>query len=577
MKKVLFWGAMVVGMIFASSCSKEDFEVNPAKSDVRVGFSLGIEGKIGTRAVAGVAADKLVYSLFDAEGNLLENIGDNGMVVKENAFGGNSESISVSLVKGQTYTVVFWAQNSACDAYTITASKNGLNVDVDYNGLNNDEARDAFFATETFTVEGNTVIDVILKRPFAQINLGVTAEDWDAAVASGINITKSKTTIKNVATSINLLDGSVSGSTDVVYDFADLPSVATRAASDVKTLDIDTESYKWLSMSYILTDESKSTLDSDGLQFTLEASNGSQIVLEEGLHNVPVQRNWRTNVVGNVLTGVTTFNVSVDPVYYSTATVGSVEEFYTALNDHNIQVIKLAPGTYDILHVHRKGSKVIESADPSNPAVIKGVLGVAATIAFNNVNFVASESSLVKTGHQYIDRMERKAVVPIYAAKAKFTGCNFYDLYNSHNVVSINYQAHKKNTMLEIDNCYFEGYAYTIYSRALVSVTNCTFKQQHPTVYPRAIFLYGLGDGSNGSVIFKNNTAIGKTSYAIQMSSSNYDYKNICFDIQGNENFSVTDPTMGSKDTPYLFHPEKDYEGCTFADGSEEFSHDSMK
>ena len=570
MKKVLFWGAMVVGMIFASSCSKEDFEVNPAKSDVRVGFSLGIEGKIGTRAVAGVAADKLVYSLFDAEGNLLENIGDNGMVVKENAFGGNSESISVSLVKGQTYTVVFWAQNSACDAYTITASKNGLNVDVDYNGLNNDEARDAFFATETFTVEGNTVIDVILKRPFAQINLGVTAEDWDAAVASGINITKSKTTIKNVPTSINLLDGGVSGSTDVVYDFADLPSVATRAASDVKTLDIDTESYKWLSMSYILTDESKSTLDSDGLQFTLEASNGSQIVLEEGLHNVPVQRNWRTNVVGNVLTGVTTFNVSVDPVYYSTATVDSVEEFYTALNDHNTQIIMLEPGTYDILHVHRKGSKVIKSANPSNRAVIKGVLGVAATIEFENVNFMASESSLVKTGHQYIDRMERKSVVPIYAAKAKFTGCNFYDLYNSHNVVSINYQAHKKGTMLEIDNCYFQGYAYTIYSRALISVTNCTFEQQHPEVYPRAIFLYGLGDGSNGSVIFKNNKAIGKKpSYAIQMSSSNYDYKYIHFDIQGNDNFDA-------EGTPYLFHPAKDYEGCTFADGSETFSHDSM-
>ena len=549
--------------------------MNSSNDGVLVGFSLGIEGQMGTRAVDGATADMLVYSLFDSEGNLLENIGDNGMVVKENAFGGSSESISVSLVKGQTYSVVFWAQNSACDAYTITAGQNGLNVDVDYNGLNNDEARDAFFATETFTVDGDSVIDVILKRPFAQINLGVTAEDWEAAIASGVNITKSKATIKNVATSINLLDGSVSGSTNVTYDFADLPSETTRAASAVKTLNIDTESYKWLSMSYILTDESKSTLDSDGLQFTLEASNGDQIVLEEGLHNVPVQRNWRTNVVGNVLTGVTTFNVSVDPAYYFTANVSTVDEFYAALNDHNIQIIKLAPGTYDILHVHRKGSKVIESVDANNRAVIKGVLGVAATIEFNNVDFVASESSLQTTGHQYIDRMERKAVVPIYAAKAKFTGCNFTDLYNSHNVVSINYQAHKKNTMLEIDNCYFQGYAYTIYSRALVSVTNCTFDQEHSTVYPRAIFLYGLGDGSNGSVIFKNNTAVGKTSYAIQMSSSNYDYKNICFDIQNNVNFTVADP-VGSVATPYLFHTERNYNGCTFATGSYTFSHGTM-
>ena len=572
MKKVLFWGAMVVGMFFASSCSKEDFNVNSSNDGVLVGFSLGIEGQMGTRAVDGATADMLVYSLFDSEGNLLENIGDNGMVVKENAFGGSSESISVSLVKGQTYSVVFWAQNSACDAYTITAGQNGLNVDVDYNGLNNDEARDAFFATETFTVDGDSVIDVILKRPFAQINLGVTAEDWEAAIASGVNITKSKATIKNVATSINLLDGSVSGSTDVTYDFADLPSETTRAASAVKTLNIDTESYKWLSMSYILTDESKSTLDSDGLQFTLEASNGDQIVLEEGLHNVPVQRNWRTNVVGNVLTGVTTFNVSVDPVYYSTVTVDNVNDFYTALNDHNIQVIKLAPGTYDILHVHRKGSKVIMSDDPNNRATIKGVLGVAATIAFNNVNFEASESSLQTTGHQYIDRMERKSVVPIYAAKAEFNGCNFYDLYNSHNVVSINYQAHKKGAMLEIDNCYFEGYAYTIYSRAYISVTNSTFKQTHPTAVPRAIFLYGLGDGSQGYVTFKNNKAIGLTSYAIQMSSSNYNYKNIHFDIQQNDNFTGAE----GEDTPYLVHSDRDFNGCTFAEGSATFTHTSM-
>lgn len=547
--------------------------MNSSNDGVLVGFSLGIEGQMGTRAVDGATADMLVYSLFDSEGNLLENIGDNGMVVKENAFGGSSESISVSLVKGQTYSVVFWAQNSACDAYTITAGQNGLNVDVDYNGLNNDEARDAFFATETFTVDGDSVIDVILKRPFAQINLGVTAEDWEAAIASGVNITKSKATIKNVATSINLLDGSVSGSTDVTYDFADLPSETTRAASAVKTLNIDTESYKWLSMSYILTDESKSTLDSDGLQFTLEASNGDQIVLEEGLHNVPVQRNWRTNVVGNVLTGVTTFNVSVDPVYYSTVTVDNVNDFYTALNDHNIQVIKLAPGTYDILHVHRKGSKVIESLYSNDRATIKGVLGVAATIEFYNVDFVASESSLQTTGHQYIDRMERKSVVPIYAAKAKFVGCNFTDLYNSHNVVSINYQAHKKGAMLEIDNCYFEGYAYTIYSRAYISVTNSTFKQTHPTAVPRAIFLYGLGDGSQGYVTFKNNKAIGLTSYAIQMSSSNYNYKNIHFDIQDNVNFTGAE----DEETPYLVHPDRDFNGCTFAEGSETFTHTSMK
>lgn len=556
---------MLAGAMFVSACSSDGSGFDQVSEKSTVAISLGIDGVLATRAASEMNADMLVYSLFDANGNLVANDED-GMCVINNAFkSGATENVSLSLLKGQTYTITFWAQNSTCDAYDLTVGNDGLKVNIDYNGGNNDEYRDAFFASETFTVEDNTAVEVVLKRPFAQINLGVTAEDWNTAVASGVNITESKVVIKNAATSINLLDGSVSGDVVVDYDFAAIPSSATRAA-DVKNLAVNDVNYKWLSMSYILTDESKSTLDSDGLQFTLKADDGTSYTLDEGLHNVPVQRNWRTNVVGNVLTGDVNVSVSVDPVYYSTSTVSNVDEFNAAVKDRNIQVIKLNPGTYDIHCVHNKGLKTIESADVNNPATITGLFAVAcASVEFNNVNFTPSETSLVPTGHQYIDRMERKSIVPIYAGKAKFTGCNFTDLYNSHNVVSINYQAQKPGTMLEIDNCSFQGYAYTIYSRALISVTNCTFDQVHPTVAPRAIFLYGLGDGTDGKVIFKNNKATNKTSYAIQMSSSNYDYKNINFDVQGNDNFT------GENGNPYLVHPDRDFTGCTFADGSEIF------
>lgn len=568
MRKFYYLG-LAVGMLFAASCSNEEYVGGDASNIAQMTFSLGVDDVISTRAAENeMNADMLVYSLFDAEGNLVTTIAnaDNGMVVNKNAFAsGATENISLSLVKGQTYTIAFWAQNQDCEAYELTAEDGALRVDVDYNGANNDETRDAFYAAETFTVEGNADVEVVLKRPFAQINLGVSNKDWDAAVASGINIVASKVVIKNAATSINLFDGSVDGETVVTYDYANIPSEGTRAASTGKSLIVNDEEYKWLSMSYILTDESKSTLDADGLQFTLVTDDGSNIILEDGLHNVPVQRNWRTNVVGNVLTGEVNFSVSVDPIYYSTAYVANIEEFNTALKDKNIQVIKLATGEYEVHYIHNKGLKIIESADAANPATIKGVLAVAcASVEFNNVNFVASSASLVATGHQYIDRMERKSIVPIYAGKAKFTGCNFTDLYNSHCVVAINYQAHKPGTMLEIDNCYFQGYAYAFYSRALVSVTNSTFDLYHSTVNPRAIFLYGLGDGNDGKVIFKNNKAVNKTSYSIQMMSANYDYKNINFDVQGNENFAVDGET-------YFIKPGLDHTGTSFAEGSETF------
>ena len=565
MRKFLF-GMLAAGALFTTACMNEG--LNTDQNDVQVSFALGLEGALETRSANEMNADVLMYSLFDAEGQLVSTINDavDGKVVINNAFeGGASENVSLTLVKGQTYTVVFWAQNSACDAYNVAAEADGLKVAVDYKGVNNDETRDAFFASETFTVEGDVNVDVVLKRPFAQINLGVSMDDWNAAVASGLNVTESKVVIKNAATSINLLDGSVAGEAVVTYDFAGVPTEATKA-DNVKTLVVNEQNYKWLSMSYILTDEAKTTLDSDGLRFTLNTADGGTIVLDEGLHNVPVQRNWRTNVVGDILTGNVNLSVSVDPVYYSTSTVGNVTEFYAALNDRNIQVIKLLPGTYDIVHVHMKGTKYIESVDHSNPAVIKGILAAAAPLEFNYVNFDASSNtSLTTTGHQYIDRMERKSVVPIYAAKVKFTNCNFVNLYGTNSVVATNYQAHKKNTMLEIDNCTFQGFAYAFYSRALVSVTNCTFDQTHTTVNPRSIFLYGLGDGSNGKVIFKNNKAIGKTSYTMQMSSSNYDYKNINFDVQNNVNFAVDGAA-------FLPHPDRDFTGCTFAEGSETFS-----
>lgn len=574
-KKLILGMFAAAGLLFATSCSQDDMNTTLGEK-ATVSVNLDLNQGLGTKSSAGeFNADKLVYAVYDASNQLITTLenSNGGVFVKENAFAaGESESVSLSLLKGASYTVVFWAQNSACDAYTVSAEADQFKVDVDYNGANNDETRDAFYASYEFTVEGDAVIDVVLKRPFAQVNLAVSNADWDAAVASGVNIVKSKATIKNAATSINLLDGTVSGETTVNYGLADVPSENVKAASSVKDLVVNDESFKWLSMSYILTDEYKSILGADGLEFTLVSDAGKEFVVGDGLHNVPVQRNWRTNIVGDVLTGNVNFNVSVDPIYYHTATVTTAEELVAAVKDRNIQVIKLASGTYDVHVVHTNGLKVFQSADPNNKALIKGLIGVAAPASaqFENLKFTPSDNSLVPTGHQYLDRFERKSIVPIYAAKVTFTGCEFTDLYNSHNVVATNYQAHKVNTMLEIDNCSFQGYAYAFYSRALVSVTNCTFDQQHPQVNPRAIFMYGLGDGSNGKVIFKNNKAVGKASFAIQMSSSNYDYRNINFDVRDNENFKAV-PDGEKEATAFLCHPERDFKGCTFVEGSETF------
>ena len=295
-----------VGLLFATSCSQDELDTAQSGSEAQVTFSLGLENNIGTRTRVisdGKSADKLVYAVFDAEGNRISTI---EKVEKSGVTFPTKETLT--LAKGQTYKVAFWAQDGDCNAYTVD---DNMSVAVSYeDGLNNDEKRDAFFKTETFTVTGSTSIDVTLKRPFAQINVGVTTDDWSKAVASGIEIETSKVVIKNAATSINLLDGAVSGEAEVTYGLAGIPDENLLVDVDK---DGEKEIYKWLSMSYILTGAEKSTLED--LEFTFHPKSGNDIVFKEGLANVPVQCNWRTNILGQILTGNIEFNISIDPIY----------------------------------------------------------------------------------------------------------------------------------------------------------------------------------------------------------------------------------------------------------------------
>ena len=306
---------VAAGMLLATSCSKDELETAQSGNEAQVTFSLGLEGHIATRAISdGKRADKLVYAVFDENGNRITSI---EQVTRENVEFPTTETLT--LAKGQTYKVAFWAQDADCSAYDVD---DNMDVTVSYeNATNNDETRDAFFkTTEAFTVTGSTSMDVVLKRPFAQINVGVEQTDWTAAVASGVTIQNSSVIIQNAATKINLVTGAVSDPTEVTYSLATIP--AENLSVDVNG-DGEKETYKWLSMSYILVDDltetegvqgaQKATLE--GLKFTFQPTTGNDIILEDGLNSVPVQRNWRTNILGKLLTGDITFNISIDEMY----------------------------------------------------------------------------------------------------------------------------------------------------------------------------------------------------------------------------------------------------------------------
>ncbi len=312
MKRILSF-VVLAAMLLASSCSlKEDFKGEDSDF-ATVSVTVGEPGTVSTRAIGdGTTVNQLHYAVYDEDSVLIADLGD----VKDVAS--FPTQVEITLAKGQTYSIVFWAQNSGTTAYSY---KDGdlKNITINYTGANNDEARDAFFKTVSHTVTGDIALDVTLERPFAQINLGVTEEDWNAAKVAGIEVTDSEVVISNAATSLDLFNGTVGDGVPVTYTASVIPGEDLMVDFDKNGTK---EAYKYLSLSYILVCDETLTADNEGMYgtnsslvnttFTLTTTKEDVVV---NVENLPVQRNWRTNVIGRMLTGDITFNIDIDPIF----------------------------------------------------------------------------------------------------------------------------------------------------------------------------------------------------------------------------------------------------------------------
>lgn len=294
MNKKLLMGMFAAGMLFATSCSNDEVFEQSNGTEAKVSFVLNTEMASSRVISDGSGATELTYAVFDANGNRVSGLEAKTVDVESYPY-----SVNLELVKGKSYVVAFWAQNPDATAYTL--DKEAMTVTVDYAGYNNDETRDAFFKAEAITVTGDESHSVVLTRPFAQVNVGVS--DFDKAAAAGFEVSKTATVLVNAFTKFDIRSGAVSDEAAVSYSLAAIPA---------EKLTVSETEYTWLSMSYILVDQEKSTIDAE---FSFVSTNGETLVFDQGLDAVPVQRNWRTNIIGKLLTGSVEFNVSLDPIY----------------------------------------------------------------------------------------------------------------------------------------------------------------------------------------------------------------------------------------------------------------------
>lgn len=286
--------------LLVTSCNDEMDNGLKTGDEGTVTFTAQLPSEMGTRAFAdGLTAKHLQYAVYEAgQSTPLPVFGDETTVVGEAEMVNLKKSVTLKLTSGKSYDVIFWADATTDSPYTFNPASQ--EVSVDYSKVNNNSDNcDAFFKKETITASGNQSVDVKLTRPFAQVNIGT--DDFDAAKASGLEVTQTEVVAKAFAT-LNLATGKVADEADRTFTMKAIPT-----ASDGEFPVAG--GYKYLSMDYLLVGADKATVD---VAFNYGGPQSRTFT------NVPVQRNYRTNIYGSLLTNTTDFNVVIEPAFATT-------------------------------------------------------------------------------------------------------------------------------------------------------------------------------------------------------------------------------------------------------------------
>ena len=301
----------MASMLFATSCSQDELINESATSDfVNATFSIGTSDGIATRATIGngTKADKVACAVYDKYGKELDEL------YKVVDVQDMKATYEVRLAKGQAYRVAFFAYNSAANAYNVEDLKN---ITINGNQNSNIENRDAF--TNYVDVEATVDAinkDVTLYRPFAQLNLGVDDTEWSDAVNAGVEVSKSKIVVTNVYNQFSAYDNAiVEGAQSMTMEFAMNAIPGEELEVDVNRDGIigNDEKFKYLALNYLLVGDAGTEKSLTDVEFVWENADASK-TNNPTTHflNIPVQRNYRTNIIGKLLTNPATFNIIID-------------------------------------------------------------------------------------------------------------------------------------------------------------------------------------------------------------------------------------------------------------------------
>lgn len=306
MNKNLFKTFAIAAMAaLAGACAKEQVGSGDGET-VEMTFNVDVpETTITTKGLSDAAqVDELVFQVFltsktkDEKKHFVNTpVPELTQVVP---VVDKKATVKVNLVKGQRYSYAFWAQSKGTGYYD-TSDLRAVKMNTDKVKAN-DPKMDAFY----WFREGETASEsysghIKLYRALAQINFGAKALDRSDALQA----TSSSVTLSKVPDIFHPFWKTSEGEGSITY--------ANNAVVSKEKLVIgkepDKTEYDYLATAYVFANKENDNILIDA-SATITLSNGKTTKIS--VPNAPVQVNYRTNILGDLLNVEGVWNITID-------------------------------------------------------------------------------------------------------------------------------------------------------------------------------------------------------------------------------------------------------------------------
>ncbi len=300
MKKILLFASALAGMFLAGSCQRENLE--PVQQGNTVTYTVTVPDALATKGIGDNVANvnTLHYEVYRTA--VAETVtftdADRLLYHKTATVTNGTAKIELELVNDQNFTVLFWAQvgetNEAYDVTDLTnvTLKSPIKANqVDYAAFSGVDFIEGTDALTDKTIE--------LIRPVAQINLGTTEASL-TAFDTRVGLDGSSMTVSGLSNTFNVakqIPGAALTST-TVYDEKAVPA---------DPLKVNTTNYVYVGMNYVGFAPEVGTPVT--VSYDINTTEGH---IQNTIENVPVKPNYRTNIIGNLITSKTAYTVELD-------------------------------------------------------------------------------------------------------------------------------------------------------------------------------------------------------------------------------------------------------------------------